>query len=99
MKVVGRVRQNFIKLKVSLASFPVVFFPDFGYQFVVTTDTSDVAVRTILERDFAHALQPVALASRSFNNAESRYSAYERELLGIVSELWQSDIIPKLYIQ
>ena len=43
----------------------------------------------ILEQDFGHGLQPVAFASRKLNNAEIRYSAYERELLGIVWALGQ----------
>ena len=51
---------------------------------MVTTDASDAAVGAILEQDFGNGLQPVAFASRKLNNAEMRYSAYERELLGIV---------------
>ena len=58
--------------------------PDFGKQFVVTTNASDAAVGAILEQDFGNRLQPIAFASRKLNNAEMRYSAYERELLGIV---------------
>ena len=51
---------------------------------MVTTDASDAAVGAILEQDFGNGLQPVAFASRKLNTAEMRYSAYERELLGIV---------------
>ena len=63
--------------------------PDFERQFVVTTDASDVAVGAILEQNFGQGLQPVAFASRKLNNTETRYSAYERELLGIVWALGQ----------
>ena len=38
---------------------------------------------------FGHWLHPVVFASRKLNNAESRYSAYERELLGIIWALGQ----------
>ena len=37
-----------------------------------------------MERDFGQGLQPVAFESRILNPAETRYSAYERKLLGIV---------------
>ena len=47
------------------------------------------AVGAILEQDFGKGLQPVAFASRKLNGAEIRYSAYERELLGIVWALGQ----------
>ena len=43
-----------------------------------------VSIGAILEQDFGHGLQPVAFESRQLNPAEMRYSAYERELLGIV---------------
>ena len=74
----------FNRLKLALTTAPVLMLPDFGKQFVVTTDASDAAVGAILEQDFGNGLPPIAFASRKLNNAEMRYSAYERELLGIV---------------
>ena len=81
--------QAFNRLKLALTTAPVLKLPDFGKQFVVTTDASDAAVGAILEQDFGNGLQPVAFASRKLNDAEMRYSAYERELLGIVWALAQ----------
>ena len=63
---------------------PVLKMPDFECPFVVTTDASLVLVGAILEEDFGQGLQPIAFESRKLNPAETRYSAYERELLGIV---------------
>ena len=63
---------------------PVLRIPKFELTFVVTTDASLVSVGAILEQDFGQGLQPVAYESRKLNPAETRYSAYERELLGIV---------------
>ena len=63
--------------------------PDFDHQFVVTTDASDVAIGAILQQDVGISLQPIAFASRKLQQAEIRYSAYERELLGIVWALGQ----------
>ena len=79
----------FNRLKLALTTAPVLRLPDFDRQFVVTTDASDAAVGAILEQDFGNGLQPVAFASRKLNGAEIRYSAYERELLGIVWALAQ----------
>ena len=76
--------EAFNRLKLELTTAPVLKLPDFERQFVVTTDASDAAVGAILEQDFGNGLHPVALSSRKLNNAEMRYSAYERELLGIV---------------
>ena len=67
-----------------MATAPFLRLPDFEKQFVVTTDASDVAVGAILEQDFGSGLQPIAFASRKLNATEICYSAYERELLGIV---------------
>ena len=71
-------------LKVAMATAPVLRLPDFKKQFVVTTNASDVAVGAIMEQDFGSGLQPIAFASRELNSTKIRYSAYERELLGIV---------------
>ena len=72
-----------------MVTAPVLRLPDFEKQFVVTTDTSDVAVGAILEQDFGSGLQPIAFASRKLNATEIRYSAYKRELLGIVWAIGQ----------
>ena len=74
----------FLALKIALATAPVLRLPDFDHQFVVATDASDVAVGAILQQDVGNGLHPVAFASRKLQQAEVRYSAYERELLGIV---------------
>ena len=63
---------------------PVPHMPDFDRPFVVTTNASAVAVGAILEQDLGQGLQPVVFESQKLNPAETRYSAYERELLGIV---------------
>ena len=56
---------------------------------MVTTNASDAAVGAILEQDFGNGLQPVTFANRKLNDAEMRYSAYKRELLGILWALAQ----------
>ena len=70
-----------------MATAPVLCLPDFERQFVVMTDASDVAIGAILEQDFGSGLQTIAFSSWKLNPTEIRYSAYERELLGIVGQL------------
>ena len=76
-------------LKVAMATAPVLRLPDFEQQFVVTTDASDVTVGAILEQNFGSGLEPIAFASLKLDATEIRYSAYEREMLGIVWALGQ----------
>ncbi|MCV6611750.1 MAG: Ty3/Gypsy family RNase HI domain-containing protein, partial [Amphritea sp.] len=86
----GDAQENSFKaLKVAIATAPVLRLPDFERQFVITTDASDVAIGAILEQDFGIGLQPIAFSSRKLNPTEIRYSAYERELLGIVWAIGQ----------
>ena len=80
---------SFLALKAAMDTSPVLCLPDFERQFVVTTDASDVAIGAILEQDFGSGLQPIAFSSRKLNATEIRYSAYERELLGIVWAIGQ----------
>ena len=67
-----------------MASAPVLRLPDFEREFVVITDASEVSVGVILNQDFGMGLQPIAFESKKLTATECRYSAYERELLGIV---------------
>ena len=52
---------------------------------------------TILEQDFGSGLQPIAFSSRKLNSTEIHYSAYERELLGIVWPLANGNIISRAH--
>ena len=88
---------SFTALKVAMATAPVLHLPNFEKQFVVTTDASDIAVGAILEQDFGSGLQPVVFASCKLNSTEICYSAYERELLGIVWAIGQWKIISKAH--
>ena len=74
----------FRELKRSFVTAPVLEMPGFGRTGVVTTNASLVSVGTILEQDFGQGFQPVAFESRKLNPTETQYSAYEREMLGIV---------------
>ena len=76
--------EAFERLKTSLVSAPILQLPDFDREFTVTTDASEVSVGGILQQNFGQGLQPVAYESRKLNPTECRYSAYEREMLGIV---------------
>ena len=74
----------FKTLKKSLVTASVLHMPNFELHFVLTMDASAVSVGGILKQDSGAGLQPVAFASKKLSPAEMRYSAYERELLGIV---------------
>ena len=82
-------KSSFMALKVAIATAPILCLPDFERQFIIMTDASDVAIGAILEQDFGSGLQPIAYSSRKLNSTEIRYSAYERELLGIVWAIGQ----------
>ena len=72
-----------------MATMPILCRSNFERQFVVMIDASDVAIGAILEQDFGSGLQEIAFSSRKLDAAEIRYSAYERELLGIVWAIGQ----------
>ena len=72
------------ELKKALCTAPVLLLPDLAKPFVVHTDASSFALGGVLQQDKGHGLQPIAYESRKLNNAERRYSAYERELLAVL---------------
>ena len=71
---------SFKKLKSLLISDPILIYPDFDKEFVLTTDASNYAVGAVLSQD-GH---PICFASRTLNGAETRYPTLEKELLAIV---------------
>ena len=74
----------FNKLKFALTTAPILRLPNFENEFILTTDASSASVGAVIEQDFGRGLQPLAYDSKKLNATESRYSAYERELLGMI---------------
>ena len=76
-------QQRFDKLKVALATAPILAIVDPQKPFVVETDASAKAVGAVLIQD-GHL---VAYESKTLNRAQQNYSAYERELFDIIYAL------------
>lgn len=79
--------KSFELLKSALSGPPILRMPDFDKQFTVHTDASRFSVAAVLSQDFEGTLHPVAYASRSTNDHEKNYSAFELEALGVVFAL------------
>ena len=79
----------FHKLRQAMMSAPVLHAIDPHSPFVVYTDASDVAVGAVLHQVVGGEEVCVAFASRKLHDAETRYPARDKELLGVVSALRQ----------
>lgn len=67
-----------------LCNEPLLQYPDFGKEFILTTDASNFAIGAILSQIKNGNDLPIAYASRTLNTSEINYSAIEKELLAIV---------------
>ena len=72
----------FFNLKHVLISAPVLKFPDFSKQFILTTDASNYGLGAVLI--VSQDNHPCLFISRTLNNAEQKYTTSEKELLAIV---------------
>ncbi len=78
----------FEELNVKLTSAPVLAYPDYEKPFVVCTDASRNAIGAVLSRaDENGRDHPIHYASRALFSAETNFSAFEREALGVVFAL------------
>uniref|UniRef100_A0A0A9W4W3 RNA-directed DNA polymerase n=1 Tax=Lygus hesperus TaxID=30085 RepID=A0A0A9W4W3_LYGHE len=77
-------QQAFDSLKEKLISPPILRFPEFTKEFILTTDASMNGLGAVLSQMHDNKEHPVAYASRALNKAESNYSATELELLAVV---------------
>jgi hypothetical protein len=84
----------FDNLKLALVTSPVLAFPDWSKPFIVECDTAPVAVgvgAVLLQADDpadpASATRPIAYASHKLDPTQSRYSASDAEMLGVVLAL------------
>ena len=71
-------------LKQKLISQPILQYPDFSREFILTTDASNDGAGAVLSQEQIGKVLPVAYASRSFNKPERNYSTIEKELAAIV---------------
>jgi hypothetical protein len=75
---------SFQTLKQRLVSQPILQYPDFSREFILTTDASNEGAGAVLSQGEVGRDLPIAYASRSFNTAEKNYSTVEKELAAIV---------------
>lgn len=76
--------QAFQTLKEKLISPPILQYPDYKKEFILTTDASKYAIGSVLAQGELGKELPVAYASRVLNKAEINYSVIEKEMLAIV---------------
>lgn len=74
----------FETLRESLCKEPILQYPDFEREFILTTDASDFAIGGVLSQGDVGQDLPIGYASRVLNPAEKNYSTIEKELLAIV---------------
>jgi hypothetical protein len=74
----------FQNLKAKLTYQPILQYPDFSREFILTTDASNQGLGAVLSQGDIGKDLPVAYASRNLNKAEKNYSTSEKELLAIV---------------
>lgn len=74
----------FEKCKRLLINDPILQYPDFSREFILTTDASNFAIGAVLSQGPIGSDKPIAYASRTLNDSETNYSTIEKELLAIV---------------
>jgi hypothetical protein len=75
---------TFQTLKDRLVSKPILQYPDFSKEFILTADASNDGLGAILSQGEIGKDLPVAYASRNLNKADRNYSTSEKELLSII---------------
>ncbi|GFS61710.1 retrovirus-related Pol polyprotein from transposon opus [Trichonephila clavipes] len=76
-------RRSFEKCKTDLPEAALLSFPRSGLPLSLCTDASDFAVGAVLQQLENEGWKPIAFYSKKLNETQTRYSIYDRELLGI----------------
>ena len=75
----------FATLKIHLTSAPTLALPDWSWQFIVDTDTSDTGLGAVLSQIHADGAEHViCYASRTLTKSERNYCVTRKELLAVV---------------
>lgn len=76
-------RSSFAAVKEALANATLLVHPDPKLPLSLTVDASDVAYGAVLMQRNGATWQPLGFYSKRLSNAQTKYSAYDRELLAI----------------
>lgn len=76
--------KTFEMCKNLLCNDPILQYPDFSKDFILTTDASNFALGAVLSQGQIGNDKPICYASRTLNTSETNYSTIEKELLAIV---------------
>lgn len=74
----------FCEIKDRLVCAPVLVCPDFTKPFVLQTDASNVGLGCVLSQDFEDGEHVIAYGSRSLTKSEQKFTATEKECLGVL---------------
>ena len=77
----------FSESKQILANATLLVHPDSTAQLNITCDASDVAVGGVLQQFLNGMWQPLSFFSKKLNPADTRYSAFDRELLAVYATI------------
>ena len=75
--------ESFTALKQTLASAPILAFPNFDNDFILDTDASTDGLGAVLSQQFKEGERVIAYASRTLTKAERQYCATRREMLAL----------------
>ncbi|GKB39933.1 reverse transcriptase domain-containing protein [Tanacetum coccineum] len=76
--------QAFEMLKKKLTKAPILIAPDWDIPFELMCDASDFAIGVVLGQRHEKHFRPIHYASKTMNEAESRYTTTEKEMLAVV---------------
>ena len=77
----------FDRLRLELATAPVLQFPRYDCPFIIDTDASNVSLGAVLSNFIDGVEHPIVFASRSLSKTETMYSTTKREALAVVQAL------------
>uniref|UniRef100_A0AB38Z1R9 RNA-directed DNA polymerase n=1 Tax=Pitica errantivirus TaxID=3078414 RepID=A0AB38Z1R9_9VIRU len=75
---------SFNTLKSILSTDQILAYPQFDHPFILTTDASGFALGAVLSQMQDNTEKPIAFASRTLSDTESRYATNEKEALAII---------------
>jgi hypothetical protein len=77
-------QREFDNIKEALMSDPVMAYPDWNKQFILTTDASHSGLGAVLSQQFPEGERVIAYASRRFQGLENNYPITQLEALAVV---------------